>query len=358
MTSRGPAHERHVPVMRDRILELLAPALDRAGAVHIDATLGMGGHAEGVLDRFPQCTVIGIDRDPEALALAGARLATHGRRFVPVHAVYDEIGTVAADLGIAAASGILFDLGVSSLQIDATDRGFAYRVDAPLDMRMDQSTGRTAADLLNEASAAELATILKEYGEERFARRIAGAIVRAREEAPFTTSGRLVNLLRDVIPAASQRQGGHPAKRTFQALRIAVNDELAVWRRAVTAAIDLLAIEGRMAVLSYHSLEDRATKQAMVAGATSSAPPELPVELPEHAPYLRLVTRGAEVPDEAEIEANPRAASARLRVAERVRDGSRHTQSRGSDQRRTRQRHTSTQPTRHPTRHPRKGPSR
>ena len=325
MSDRGPAQGRHVPVMRDRILDLLAPALERPGAVHVDGTLGMGGHAEGVLERFPESVVVGIDRDREALALAGDRLARFGDRFRPVHAVYDDIDDVVADLGLRRVDGILFDLGVSSLQLDEADRGFAYRVDAPLDMRMDQSSGRTAADVLNTYSVDDLTRILKEYGEERFARKIANAVVRERESEPFTTSGRLVELLRRVIPVASQRQSGHPAKRTFQALRIEVNDELAVWRRAVDAAIDVLAVHGRIAVLSYHSLEDRVTKRAFTAGATSSTPPGLPVELPEHAAYLSLVTRGAEEPSEAEVTANPRAASARLRVAERVRDTPAHS---------------------------------
>jgi 16S rRNA (cytosine1402-N4)-methyltransferase len=311
--------------MRDRILDLLAPALERPGAMHVDGTLGMGGHAEGVLERFPECTVVGIDRDQEALALAGERLSRFGDRFRPVHAVYDDIDEVVADLGLQSVEGILFDLGVSSLQLDEADRGFAYRVDAPLDMRMDQSTGLTAADVLNTYPADELTRILREYGEERYARKIANAVVRERESAPFTTSARLVELLRRVIPAASQRQSGHPAKRTFQALRIEVNDELAVWRRAIDAAIDVLALHGRIAVLSYHSLEDRVTKRAFTAGATSSTPPGLPVELPEHAAYLSLVTRGAEEPSDAEVTTNPRAASARLRVAERVRDTSTHS---------------------------------
>jgi 16S rRNA (cytosine1402-N4)-methyltransferase len=332
MTQGGPARDRHVPVLRDRILDLLAPALQSAHAVHVDATLGMGGHAEGVLERFPEAIVIGIDRDREALALAGERLGRFGERFVPVHAVYDELGDVLAELGHPTVAGVLFDLGVSSLQLDEPGRGFAYRIDAPLDMRMDQSTGQTAADVLNTYERDELARILRDYGEERFARRIAGAIVRERELEPFTTSGRLVELLRKSIPMASQRQSGHPAKRTFQALRIEVNDELGAWRRAINAAIDGLAVGGRIAVLSYHSLEDRIAKRALAAGASSSAPEGLPVELPEHAPYLALVTRGAEEPDEDEVLANPRAASARLRVAERVRAtgraGDRHAASR------------------------------
>ena len=320
MTDRGQAHERHDPIMRDRILDLLAPALSREDAVHVDATLGMGGHAEGVLQRFAQCRVIGIDRDGEALELAGERLAGFGDRFTAVHATNDQIARVVLAAGLQHVDGIVFDLGVSSLQLDEEDRGFAYRVDAPLDMRMDQTRGLTAANVLNEYPVEELTRILRDYGEERFARKIAAAIVRARATEPFTTSARLVELLRRVIPVASQRQSGHPAKGTFQALRIEVNDELGGWARAVTAAIDVLGVGGRMAALSFHSLEDRLTKRAIAAGTTSSTPPGLPVELPEHAPYLRALTRGAEEPDDAEVLANPRAASAKLRAVERIRD--------------------------------------
>ena len=318
MSTRGDAADRHVPVMRDRIVDLLEPALAMEGAVFVDGTLGMGGHAEAVLERCPTARVIGLDRDEEALALAGERLARFGDRFEGVHAVYDDIATVLAQHAEGTAMGILFDLGVSSLQLDEADRGFAYRHDAPLDMRMDQSTGITAADVLNTYSHGDLARVLKTYGEERFAGRIASAVLREREKEPFTTSARLVELLRSAIPAASQRSGGHPAKRTFQALRIEVNAELDVWARAVDAAIGCLAPGGRIAVLSYHSLEDRITKQAFAAGAKSRTPVGIPVELPEHAAYLRLLTRGAEVPDPQEQADNPRSASARLRVAERL----------------------------------------
>ena len=319
MNARGTAEQRHVPVLRDRILELLAPALAEPGSVYVDGTLGMGGHSEAVLQRCPNARVVGIDRDPEALQLAGERLAAFGDRFTPVHAVYDEVDDVLADLDLPQVQAVLFDFGVSSLQLDEADRGFAYAQDAPLDMRMDQTRGITAAEVLNTYDAAELERILKEYGEERFARRIAAAIVRERAKAPFTTSARLVELLRAAVPAASQKSGGHPGKRTFQALRIEVNGELEAIRTALPAAIDALAVGGRIAVLSYHSLEDRLTKQALAAGAKSPTPPGLPVELPEHAPYLRLLTRGAEEPGAAEIQANPRAASARLRAAERTR---------------------------------------
>jgi len=318
MNSRGDAADRHVPVLRDRIVDLLEPALQEPGAVCVDATLGMGGHAEAILERCPGVRLIGLDRDEEALRLAGARLSRFGDRFVGVHAVYDDIATVLAEQAEGTAMGILFDLGVSSLQLDERDRGFAYRHDAPLDMRMDQSTGITAADVLNTYSHGDLARVLKTYGEERFAGRIASAVLREREKEPFTGSARLVEVLRGAVPAASQRTGGHPAKRTFQALRIEVNAELEVWERAIAAAISVLSPGGRIAVLSYHSLEDRITKQAFAAGSRSRTPHGMPVELPEHAAYLRLLTRGAEVPGDAEQHTNPRSASARLRVAERL----------------------------------------
>ena len=318
MATRGAPADRHVPVLRDRVVELLAPALAAPGSVYVDATLGMGGHAEAVLERCPRARVVGIDRDQEALDLAGERLTRYADRLTLVHAVYDEFASVVEELGLPQVDAALFDLGVSSLQLDEEDRGFAYRVDAPLDMRMDQSGGETAADVLNTYETDDLTRILREYGEERFARPIAKAVVRQREKAPFTTSARLVDLLRGVVPAASQRSGGHPAKRTFQALRIEVNHELAAWEAALPAAVDALAVGGRVAVLSYHSLEDRITKQTLAAGARSSSPAGLPVERPEDAAYLRLLTRGAEEPGEDEVAANPRAASARLRAAERV----------------------------------------
>jgi 16S rRNA (cytosine1402-N4)-methyltransferase len=325
MNARGTTQARHVPVLRDRILELLAPALQEPGSVMVDATLGMGGHSESVLEQCPHARVVGIDRDREALSLAGVRLARFGDRFTAVHAVYDELPQVLTDLGLTGRSGrgsvsaVLMDLGVSSLQLDEPERGFAYRHDAPLDMRMDQSGGITAAHVLNTYDQADLERVLREYGEERFAKRVASAVVRERDRQPFTTSARLVELLRSAIPAASQRSGGHPGKRTFQALRIEVNGELQALAAALPEAVDALAVGGRIAVLSYHSLEDRLAKQVLAAGARSSTPVGLPVELPEHAAYLRLLTRGAEEPSIAEINVNPRAASARLRAAERTR---------------------------------------
>jgi len=319
MNARGTAEDRHVPVLRDRILELLAPALQQPGSVMVDATVGMGGHSESVLEHCPNARVVGIDRDRDALALAAERLARFGDRFTPVHAVYDELPRVLDEMGLPSVSAVLLDLGVSSLQLDEEERGFAYRHDAPLDMRMDQTSGMTAAHVLNTYDRADLERILRVYGEERFAKRVASAIVRERARAPFTTSARLVELLRSTIPSASQKSGGHPGKRTFQALRIEVNAELKALESVLPAAVDALAVGGRIAVLSYHSLEDRLSKRVLTAGSRSSTPVGLPVELPEHAAYLRLLTRGTEEPSATEISVNPRAASARLRAAERTR---------------------------------------
>jgi 16S rRNA (cytosine1402-N4)-methyltransferase len=310
----------HVPVMLGRCVEALAPAAVQ-GAVFVDATLGLGGHSEALLTRFPTLRLVGLDRDPQALERSARRLAPFAERTDLVHAVYDELPGVLDRLGIARIHGILFDLGVSSLQLDVRERGFAYAYDAPLDMRMDQSAPLTARDVVNTYPVADLARILREYGEERFAGRVAAAIVAARAKEPFTTTGPLAELVRESIPAATRRTGGHPAKRAFQALRIEVNAELAVLERAVPAAVDALAVGGRIAVLAYHSLEDRLVKRVLAAGAASTAPPALPVAPPGTEPLLRLVTRGAEEPTEQEIEQNPRAASAKFRAAERVRAG-------------------------------------
>lgn len=310
-----------MPVLLERVVALLTPPLRRGGVV-VDATIGMGGHTEALLRAAPAGRVIGIDRDPEALRRSGARLAAYADRLDLVHAVYDELPAVLAAAGLARVDGVLFDLGVSSLQLDERSRGFSYAHDAPLDMRMDPTTGRSAADVVNAYSAAELTRILREYGEERFAARIARSIVQARESGPLTTTTALAELVRSAIPAATRRHGGHPAKRTFQALRIEVNSEIEVLRRALPAAIDSLAIGGRLVVLSYHSLEDRLVKQAISAGLQGCiCPPDLPVCACGREPALRLlVGKSAAAPAEAEIAANPRAASARLRAAERLRD--------------------------------------
>jgi len=314
-----PTHERHTPVLLERIVFLLAPALERPGAVYVDTTLGMGGHADAILRAFPHCRLVGIDRDPEALQLAGERLRHYGERVDLVQGVYDDIAALVQGLGHGAVDGVLMDLGVSSLQLDEAERGFSYAQDAPLDMRMNPADDLTAADILNTYSVGDLTRVLRDYGEEKFARRIAERVVRDRTVEPFTTSGRLVDLVRDCIPAPARRTGGNPAKRTFQALRIEVNSELDVLERAVPSAIDVLNLGGRIAVLAYHSLEDRIVKHAFVDRSTSRTPAGLPVLREEDEPELRLITRGAEQADAAELAANPRAGSARLRVAERVR---------------------------------------
>ena len=311
----GPSH---VPVLLDRVVALVAPPLQEPGSVLVDATLGLGGHTEAVLTRCPNAHVIGIDRDTHALEMAGRRLEQFAGRTTFVHAVYDEIPEVLAELGHEHVDGVLFDLGVSSMQLDVRERGFAYAEDAPLDMRMNDTEGQTAADVLNTYPVDELARILKWYGEERFARRIAESIVREREREPFTRSARLVELIRDAIPAPARRTGGHPAKRTFQALRIEVNDELSVLRRALPGAIGAIGVGGRVVVMSYHSLEDRLVKQAFTEHTRSDVPPDMPFVPEGHEPALRLVTRGSEKASAAEIEENPRAASVRLRAVERV----------------------------------------
>lgn len=311
----------HVPVLLDRVVALVAPALERPGSVLVDATLGLGGHTEAVLERCPEARVVGIDRDPHALERSRARLAGFGDRVTLVHAVYDEIADVLADLGLEHVDAVLFDLGVSSMQLDVRERGFSYAEDAPLDMRMDDTRGLTAAEVLNTYSVEDLARILRDYGEERFARRIAERIVREREREPFSRSARLAELVREAIPAATRRTGGHPAKRTFQALRIEVNDELSVLRRALPAALDAVGVGGRVVVMSYHSLEDRLTKQVFAEHSRLDVPPDLPVVPESHQPILRLVTRGAEKASDAEVAANPRARSVRLRAAERAREG-------------------------------------
>ncbi|MDO5493288.1 MAG: 16S rRNA (cytosine(1402)-N(4))-methyltransferase RsmH [Nesterenkonia sp.] len=336
MVEGNPA-EKHVPVMLRRCVELLTPGIEAVAdqgrtPVVVDATLGMGGHTEAILESDDDVVVVGLDRDPEALRLAARRLSGYADRLHPVRTVFDHLGEVldrqleeiartgGRPVGLA---GVLFDLGVSSLQLDEADRGFAYSYDAPLDMRMDgsaDSEDETAAELLARADEAELRRILTEYGEERFARRIASRIVAARADGPLTGTAELAALVDSAVPASKKRTGGHPAKRTFQALRIAVNRELEVLAAAIPEAMDRIDLGGRLVVLSYHSLEDRIVKRAVTARTTSSAPAGLPVELEEHRPTYRAVTRGAETPDPQESGSNPRASSAKLRAAERIRD--------------------------------------
>jgi 16S rRNA (cytosine1402-N4)-methyltransferase len=316
MTATGSGHQ---PVMTGRVLALLAPALQRDGAVLVDATLGRAGHASALLTEHPGLVLIGIDADAAAIEQSRAVLAPQAERVTLVHARYDAITEILARLGHGHVEGVLFDLGVSSPQLDDPARGFAYSRDAPLDMRMDQAGPLTAADVVNTYPPARLARVLRDYGEERFARRIADAVARERARAPLESTARLSEIVRDAIPAPARRTGGNPAKRTFQALRIEVNGELDALRRALPAALDALAVGGRIVVLAYHSLEDRLVKQALAAAAADTTPRGLPVQLASGRPRFQLLTRGAERPDADELAANPRSASARLRAAERLR---------------------------------------
>jgi 16S rRNA (cytosine1402-N4)-methyltransferase len=308
----------HEPVLLDRVLALFAPTLARRPAVLVDATVGLGGHADALLAEHPLLTLVGLDRDPSALAASTDRLARHGDRVRLVHAVYDQMPAVLAGLGMSTVDGVLFDLGVSSMQLDRAERGFAYAKDAPLDMRMDQTQGITAEEVVNGYQPGELVRVLRVYGEEKFATRIVSTIVRERAGGRITSTARLAELIKDSIPAAARRTGGNPAKRTFQALRIEVNGELAALESAVPSALDLLALKGRLVVMSYQSLEDRIVKRALAARARSTGPIDLPVELPGTGPSLRLLTRGSEPPSAAEVAENPRAASVKLRAVERI----------------------------------------
>jgi 16S rRNA (cytosine1402-N4)-methyltransferase len=325
MASNSGAGHGHIPVLLDRCVELLTPALTRhnadgEGAVLIDATLGAGGHAERFLTELPGLRLIGLDRDPDALWIAGERLAQFGDRVTLVRTRYDGIEDVLAETGYATSQvhGILFDLGVSSMQLDRTERGFAYSADAPLDMRMDPDAPLTAAEVINTYDEKTLTRVLREFGEERFASRIAAQIARQRARRPFRTTGELVELLYQAIPAPARRTGGHPAKRTFQALRIVVNGELDSLRDALPAALGALAPGGRIVVMAYQSLEDRIVKSQFAAATASRTPPGLPVELPGHGPEFVALTRGAERAGAEEIELNPRSASVRLRALEKV----------------------------------------
>ena len=317
----------HVPVMAGRITALLLPALTAATPggqppVLVDATLGRAGHARALLEAVPGLLLIGIDADPAAIAAGNELAARYPGRVTVAHARYDYIGQVAADAGFRSVQAVLFDLGVSSPQLDDASRGFSYSRDAPLDMRMNTDGELTAALIVNEYPVPELARVLTQYGEERFARRIAEAIARERATEPVTTTLRLSAIVRDAIPAAARRTGGNPAKRTFQALRIEVNDELGALRRALPDALDLLAPGGRLAALAYHSLEDRLVKRELTARTTDRVPPGVPLRAGQTlpgSPRFRLLTRGAERPDDDELAANPRSASARLRAVECLR---------------------------------------
>jgi 16S rRNA (cytosine1402-N4)-methyltransferase len=315
----GTGAAGHLPVMVEEVLGLFAPALEVSGAILVDATLGRGGHARALLDAHPGLALIGVDTDAQAIEESAALLAPYAGRVTLVHCRNDEIPELLAR-GDRRVQGVLFDLGVSSPQLDDPERGFAYSYDAPLDMRMDQASPLSAAEVLNTYPAERIARVLREYGEERFARRIADAVVRERSRAPLTSTAQLVEIIRASIPAAARRTGGNPAKRTFQALRIEVNGELDALGRALPAALDALAVGGRIVVLAYHSLEDRVVKGALTGAAADTTPPGLPVPLESARPRFRLLTRGAQRPTDDEVARNPRAASARLRAAERIRD--------------------------------------
>jgi 16S rRNA (cytosine1402-N4)-methyltransferase len=303
----------HKPVMVDEIVDLLAPV--PAGAV-VDCTLGGAGHTRAILDAHRHLSVVGLDQDPDAATVATERLAPYGDRATVVRVRFDRLADTIADLGLDAVSGVLFDLGVSSPQLDRAERGFSHRFDARLDMRMDTTTGPTAADVVNGYDEAELARVLRELGDERFAGRIARAIVANR---PITTTGQLAEVVRDAIPAPARRTGGHPAKRSFQAFRIEVNAELDVLPQALDQAIDLLAPGGRCVVLAYHSGEDRIVKERFRTASTGgcTCPPGLPCACGA-TPVVRLLKRGAWKPSAAEVAANPRAESARLRAVEKL----------------------------------------
>ncbi|WP_291052061.1 16S rRNA (cytosine(1402)-N(4))-methyltransferase RsmH [Herbiconiux sp.] len=308
----------HASVLLERSIELLGPVLGEPGAVLVDCTLGLGGHSEAFLEAFPELHLVGLDRDPNALRLAGERLARFADRIDLVHCVYDDIDEALEGLGIDEVDGILFDLGVSSMQLDMVERGFSYSKDAPLDMRMDDTAPFTAAEIIATYSEADLRRIFRDYGEEKLADRYARKIVAARDDAPVTRSGQLVDIIQAATPAKFSNQG-HPAKRVFQALRIEVNAELSVLERAIPRAIDALRVGGRIVVLSFQSLEDRIVKRELVKRSSSTAPAGLPVELPEHRPELKLLVRGAELAGDDERALNPRAIPVRLRAAEKIR---------------------------------------
>ena len=309
----------HTSVMLERCITLLAPAIEKSPSpVVVDATLGLGGHSFALLEKFPQLRIVGLDRDESAISIAQERLASFTNRVTIIHAVYDEMPTVLDGLGLTSVDGILFDLGVSSLQLDRPERGFSYAQNAPLDMRMDQSRGMTAQEILNSYSRNDLIRVIREYGEEKFATRIVDNIIEARQKNELQTTTDLAELVKRSIPAPARRVGGNPAKRTFQALRIEVNQELAVLERAIPRAMDRLAIGGRMVVMSFQSLEDKIVKRFFATATESLTPRGLPVEIASLAAKFQLVFRGSEKASEQEIIENSRAQSVRLRAIERV----------------------------------------
>lgn len=309
----------HRSVLRDRCVALLTPSIEKsADPIVVDATLGMGGHSEALLESFANLRIVGLDRDKEALAIASHRLERWSDRIDVVHAVYDQIPEVLSELGINGVDGILFDLGVSSLQLDEVERGFSYAHSAPLDMRMDKSAGLTAADVLETYEKSQLIRILKVYGEEKFANRIAENIIKARAVGGLKSTTDLAELVKASIPAPARRIGGNPAKRTFQAIRIEVNQELEILQRALPRALNAIKVGGRVVVMSFQSLEDRIVKEVFQEASESKSPRELPIEIESLKAKFELVFRGSEKASAKEIEENSRAQSVRLRAIERV----------------------------------------
>ena len=313
------AELKHVPVALDRCIELLTPAIiSKANPIFIDCTLGLAGHATAMLAKFSNLHLIGIDRDQAALSIAKTVLSPYSDRINLIHGTYDEIEKILADLNISSVDGILFDLGVSSMQLDEAVRGFSYSQEAPLDMRMDQSAALTAEVVLNTYSHGQLAKLLQRYGEEKFASKIAENIIKARTAGTLKTTKDLAELVKNSIPAPARRTGGNPAKRTFQALRIEVNQELAVLERAIPAALKALNVGGRMVVMSYQSLEDRIVKSFFADATQGTTPLGLPVDLPNSAAKFKLLLNGSEAAELTEQEINPRSQSMRLRAIEKV----------------------------------------
>ena len=308
----------HRPVLLDECIEALAI---RPDGVYLDGTLGRAGHSREIVKRLTTGRLICVDRDQAALDAAEARLADWMDKVTLVHSNFDRVADILDELGLRGADGMLFDLGVSSPQLDDASRGFSYMADAPLDMRMDRSEGLTAADVVNTWSQEELRRILQQYGEERYAPSIAAAIVRRRQERPIATTLELVEVVKSGMPAKALKEKQHPAKRSFQAIRIAVNDELASVDRMLQGAVPRLNRGGRLAVITFHSLEDRIVKNALAQFARGCVcPPDFPVCVCGRTPDVKLTPKKPILPSEREIEENPRARSAKLRVAEKLKD--------------------------------------
>ena len=310
---------KHASVMVDRCLALLTPSIEnKPNPVVVDATLGLGGHSLSLLEKFSHLKVIAIDRDESAINIASERLARFKDRITVIHAVYDQMPEVLDQIGIGDVDGILFDLGVSSMQLDQVERGFSYSHDAPLDMRMDQSSSLTAKKVLDTYSKSDLVRVIRNFGEERFASRIVDSIIKARESGRLNSTRDLAEIVKSSIPAPARRLGGNPSKRTFQALRIEVNSELSILDRAIPRALKRLKPNGRMVVMSFHSLEDKIVKRHFADVSESKTPRGLPVEIDSLAAKYRLVFRGSEGASQEEIDKNSRAQSVRLRAIERV----------------------------------------